>query len=1221
LRILELDLKAFGPFTEKRLDLGDGRPGLCVIHGANEAGKSSALRAIHDLLYGIPARSPDDFLHRYADLRIGARLRFADGQTLGFIRRKRNKDTVQGYEGDADPPLERLDELQQAVPESVFRHFYGLDHERLSRGSQALLDDDGELGRTLYAAGLGTGNLRALLAELKSEAEALFTPRGRQRSINARLAELRQVQARIKQESLRPRAWEEAKEAEQRARARLSALEASHGEQRARLARLRRVQRTLPGLARRRHWLARQAALPRLPELGMDFETRLSTLRSRRQAASEAQEAARTRRSRLEERLAELPVAPGLLAEESAIRALQARWGAVARELEDLPRREGELERLERETSARWAAIDPTGSLRASDRLPELLGRGRRLRELAQAVRALEEGASQDQQAWRAACERLEAIERAWAEEQAEEADAAPLHAQALRRAIQAAESLGDIDGRIAERGRLLASQDAARAQGHASLGEALPPPDRLEHALIPEAEVLERAAATRSELDRRAERLEEARQERGREQREIDEELARVRGERAVPSEAELEARRREREALWRRVRRAWESGASPDDSHRTTPLEGADAMSLPDAYQASVGRSDETADRLRADADRVARVATLTARHARLEEEERSAAEEWTRLDGDRKAHEQEWRSLWSVIGIVPGSPLQMIAWRRRFERWLDLARQRRATREAGLHEIGIRREAEAALRQVLTALPDALRSRSFRDLERPDGLDPGDGAGGEAGSGAEAAGSGSRLAPLLSFARSVHDRIEATALRRARLGESRALAGREQADAERRMRLSAQRLEDWRLEWADAVEGLGFERIPRTAEALDRLELLREIVEIARDRDGMADRVAKMRSDIERFDADLKALLDRVAPQLDASGSTRAQQVHRLQEALEGARTAEARRADLVEELVETTDRLEAAEGTLRAAAEALETLRAEAGVGEESELDPILKAWAERAEIRRELAGLERSLIETGDGRTIEALVAEAEGEDPDVLRGRIEDLETGIEAQAEEVEATRETIARARATLQTMDGGGAMAALAAAAESERATIRREVERYAVLRLAHAILEREVERYRREHQAPVLTRARRIFEHLTRGAWPQLEVDYDEKGRAELVGVRREALGPGPTRRVRIEAMSAGTRDQLFLALRLATLEDALERAEPMPLVADDILVHFDDARAQAGLEVLADLGQRTQILLFTHHTRVRDQARTLGERARVLELGDDASGAA
>ena len=63
MKILKLNLTAFGPFTDAQLDLSKGNQGLHVIYGPNEAGKSSSLRAITDLLYGIPARTPDNFIH------------------------------------------------------------------------------------------------------------------------------------------------------------------------------------------------------------------------------------------------------------------------------------------------------------------------------------------------------------------------------------------------------------------------------------------------------------------------------------------------------------------------------------------------------------------------------------------------------------------------------------------------------------------------------------------------------------------------------------------------------------------------------------------------------------------------------------------------------------------------------------------------------------------------------------------------------------------------------------------------------------------------------------------------------------------------------------------------------------------------------------------------------------------------------------------------------
>ena len=90
---------------------------------------------------------------------------------------------------------------------------------------------------------------------------------------------------------------------------------------------------------------------------------------------------------------------------------------------------------------------------------------------------------------------------------------------------------------------------------------------------------------------------------------------------------------------------------------------------------------------------------------------------------------------------------------------------------------------------------------------------------------------------------------------------------------------------------------------------------------------------------------------------------------------------------------------------------------------------------------------------------------------------------------------------------------------------------------------------------------------------------------------------------------------VATLSEGTRDQLFLAFRLASLERYGELAEPLPFIADDILVHFDDARSKATLRLLAEFGKRNQVLLFTHHESVRNAAAELVEEAvaSVVEL--------
>lgn len=87
------------------------------------------------------------------------------------------------------------------------------------------------------------------------------------------------------------------------------------------------------------------------------------------------------------------------------------------------------------------------------------------------------------------------------------------------------------------------------------------------------------------------------------------------------------------------------------------------------------------------------------------------------------------------------------------------------------------------------------------------------------------------------------------------------------------------------------------------------------------------------------------------------------------------------------------------------------------------------------------------------------------------------------------------------------------------------------------------------------------------------------------------------------------------MSDGTLDQLYLALRVAAVEHLIQNTEPMPFVADDLFITSDEERTLAGLKALAELGRKTQVLLFTHHRYVVEaaQAAVPAEYARVHRL--------
>ena len=120
--------------------------------------------------------------------------------------------------------------------------------------------------------------------------------------------------------------------------------------------------------------------------------------------------------------------------------------------------------------------------------------------------------------------------------------------------------------------------------------------------------------------------------------------------------------------------------------------------------------------------------------------------------------------------------------------------------------------------------------------------------------------------------------------------------------------------------------------------------------------------------------------------------------------------------------------------------------------------------------------------------------------------------------------------------------------------------------------------------------------MLLRAGELFSILTCGSFKALQLEFDQHDNVELAGIRQDG------RKVPVAGMSTGTADQLYLALRVAAVEDYLDHAEPMPFIADDLFINFDDRRAAAGFRVLGELARKTQVLFFTHHQHLLDVAR-------------------
>lgn len=222
-------------------------------------------------------------------------------------------------------------------------------------------------------------------------------------------------------------------------------------------------------------------------------------------------------------------------------------------------------------------------------------------------------------------------------------------------------------------------------------------------------------------------------------------------------------------------------------------------------------------------------------------------------------------------------------------------------------------------------------------------------------------------------------------------------------------------------------------------------------------------------------------------------------------------------------------------------------------------------------------------------------------------DPADLRVDLAALETRYEDSEKDLRAQTQAVARLALALEVARKPGEAAQESMTeAQFHLTAIKSYAEDYVRTKIAIHAVTRAITRYREENESTVLARARQLFLHFTGGAYGRLELHHEDQ---QLLCVRQDGFAAS------VDMLSDGTRDQLYLALRLAALEELALRSEPMPLILDDVLVNFDDERTALTLDALGDFAATSQVIMFTHHRRTWDIAKKrLRGRIDLHELG-------
>lgn len=283
-----------------------------------------------------------------------------------------------------------------------------------------------------------------------------------------------------------------------------------------------------------------------------------------------------------------------------------------------------------------------------------------------------------------------------------------------------------------------------------------------------------------------------------------------------------------------------------------------------------------------------------------------------------------------------------------------------------------------------------------------------------------------------------------------------------------------------------------------------------------------------------------------------------------------------------------------------------------------------------ALADRGELQVRLAASEEYYQMAEELRDVTGRLMAAYRQSAEAVHGAIERLEPltqedvdaeldaakARERDAEEIHHNRrDDLLGAQRVLREAEAADQEVIRAQALRNAQAELVEYAEEFALTVVQARLLEQHLEQLFQQRGSTTLIRAGEIVEQLTGGRFVALASAEDPSGRRSLRVLRSDQVGCS------LDELSEGTADQVFLALRLAGLEarhdqDRAVGRTPPPVVLDDVLLAFDDARTERALAVLAEWGRDRQVIVTTHHHRVRDAAQAHG--IACTDLGDPAA---
>ena len=1165
MRFETIRFEKVGPFEDTQITL-DPKAFVHLIHGPNEAGKSSALKQILAFLFGFEVQSRDDFLHDYKHHRVHATLLSSSNKKLNVFRKRGNKETLSGAtEQDLHPlNLDRED----------YDRLFAIDKSRLDLGSSELFSGNSDLKTVLFESMAGMPSVSEVRKWINAnKTELLTVKKGRIGELIAKISAAKDCE---KNELTMAEAnADKAREYRQTC----EMLDTIEGDLTLKRKERKILERLLRGKGLMTDLRQREADLlqvGQVPGLFSGFEQAWEKARADRTKCEGSWKSEEETQTRLAINLQGTPKPKLDPVQWTGIDILGGQKVHVEEAIRDRPGLVSKIKQLEakiRDWVAVWFPSKANQSLLAwlpEDRLCEQIS------QLANQLEKVDAAGTTARESYE--------------ESQGEFAN--------LSRQIDQLPPLVELDTLkfvLEELNQFGTTQQALDKQGEklkTDFGDLLVRAKRLAPSVTSEETLDQIACPTAAEIQGFAanwKNQEEAGRTNNKELTTLknsllgkQKELDRLQAETGTSlKRSDYEKTKTDRDSTWDLIRGERKGVASNKEVVRRLIESAAVGLDLDETMTGLILKSDQQADTLLSHSENVSKCELLGLEMVQLKRDlsdrEADASQHIHVMEGLRADLLRRWES-WNAGPTVISDVQGLAEWFQKVGEIRDAVSQNREQRK----------EYEAKIAEF-TLLGNRL---------------------------SEALGETGPVQTLRRKANTKIDQREIQARERSDLLASRTTQQNSVNKAKKQLERAEEQIRVTKESWDTLVLPLG-----DPLHEGERTKLgggLKQIRLDQKESQSLSDRVVQMTTVIDAF-------LVSLAEATHAAGAgTGPWDLANWLAAMQGLQQLATVDRENTTTLTGITKQLGEAQVRLgqltlqrNQSRQFLLDLLQQTQCPKEEEVPDLLERIKKKNRLELEI-DQKRSQLAQEMKNSVDAYQAELDRfEGPDMEQS-LEDLEclaTNMDEQAKHLRSKKQSMETIHLELARSEK-----AAEARQQSEELKVQLEgaVREWKLNHLALLCLGQAIEKNRTSGLETPLSRACHFFKTMTKGRFE--EIDFEDDGNKITLKVKRaHADDLMEVSGIEGHGLSEGTADQLWLALRLAGIEARVnqmiqEGRNPMPIILDDVLVSFDEERTKAALEVLAEIGQKTQVILFSHHHHVSELAKmTLGDRADLIAL--------